>query len=597
MHETVGWPRFAAFVRQSHVVILWLALLWTAVNCVYVYLVLAGNRSYRIESSLGLLVALMLPLLIPSRRKDQPFVELSSTQVKLLVSFAVALWLLAFLPLLDFPFLSDDYVFLALYEQLGDVTTAPQFFRPLFAVVFWMLARLGGGFSVPFHAASLLLHVSSACLVYTLARRFFAASAPAVISFTVFLLNPLQLEASLWPSGLQELLWTFFTLAALACYVGAARLSLPRLLATMALVAGALLSKETATCFLLLLPAADWAFYRMKRGPVLTVSYATSAVCLVTYLLIRQRFTSLEPEFFVTPSRYFIKQFIATPYRFFAQPWNAAAFPLPPVIPCLLSLVILSLLFMRVVVRGASVRLLAGPAVILISTLPVYSYFFVGADLIAARYIYFAAVGWALLVSELLGIIRQRAPLAFAVMAVAGTAAVALQLNLRPWRTAGDVVNAIHAGLERGESPEQTVAQWQARSAVKLTLKNGIPYEYQGVGIFINGYPEFLRIAGRALQRNSVGDHKPSQLFAMESHRCRVHDLAHGGRLRSGSVYGNAVAISIERACCSPIRAARLALESVPCPLPVPHLVDLGPRMSPRTSHSHVTSRLAAASL
>ena len=231
--------------------ILWLAFLWAIVNCVYVYLVLEGDRSYRIESSVWLLVLLIIPLTILSRRADEPVVELTSAQKKLLVSIAVGVWLLIFLPLLDFPFLSDDFVFLALYPRLRDMGNAPQFFRPAFAVVFSTLAILGRGSAVPFHVANLLLHFLSANFVYRLTRRLFGASEPALICFTVFLLNPLQLEATLWASELQELLWSFFVLVALWCYVGDPSLSVTRLLATIALVAVALLSKETATCFIL----------------------------------------------------------------------------------------------------------------------------------------------------------------------------------------------------------------------------------------------------------------------------------------------------------------------------------------------------------
>src|SRR5262249_45188516 len=160
-----------------------------------------------------------------------------------------------------------------------------------FAAVFWMLSRLGHGSPVPFHMASLSLHVSSACLVYSLAGRLFGNTTSATLCFIAVLLNPLQLEASLWSSGLQELLWTFFTLAALRCYTGAQRLSASRLLATTGLLTLALLSKETAVSFVLLVPVSDWMFHRFKRGPLLLVGYATFVPLLVAYLWLRQYVT------------------------------------------------------------------------------------------------------------------------------------------------------------------------------------------------------------------------------------------------------------------------------------------------------------------
>jgi hypothetical protein len=52
----------------------------------------------------------------------------------------------------------------------------------------------------------------------------------------------------------------------LVVYTGARVLSLPRLIATLVLIALALLSKETAISSVLLLPATDWAFFRTQRG-------------------------------------------------------------------------------------------------------------------------------------------------------------------------------------------------------------------------------------------------------------------------------------------------------------------------------------------
>jgi hypothetical protein len=481
-------------IQTLYRAIVYLAFTWTAINCVYVYLVLQGGRAYRIESAVWVLALLMLPLVVSGRRGER-FPPLTPTQQRLILGAAVGLWLLTFLPLLDFPFLSDDYVFLGLYKRVRDVTVAPQFFRPLFALVFWALDRLGDGSPLPFHATSLLLHFASACLVYALARRLFESATPAIVCFSVFLLNPLQLEATLWPSGLQELLWTAFILAALRCYVGERELSLRRLVATMALVGCALLSKETAVSFILLLPAADVAFYRLNRGRVLPFAYVTFAATLVGYLWLRRHFVAMEADFLVTPSRFFLKQFLATPYKYFAQPWNAAAIDVPALIPCVLSLLILALLFILIVVQGSSARLLIGPALILMTTLPVYSYFYVGEDLVAARYIYCASVGWAFVLAQLLSAIRQRGLFVATVTGLVLISAVWLQLNLRPWRVAADVVHEMHAGLGRGEPLQVTIAQWQARHSTKLELKNGIPYEHQGVGIFINGYDEFSRMA------------------------------------------------------------------------------------------------------
>lgn len=268
------------------------------------------------------------------------------------------------------------------------------------------------------------------------------------------------------------------------------------LFVTAILIAAGLLSKETAICFALLLPAVDLMLYRLRRGPLLGLAYLAFAVIVVTYLLVRQNVVPAHSSFLVAPSRYFLKQLLALPYRFFAQPWNATAVEVPGVVSCLLSVLLIALLFVRIVIRGTSRQLLAGPAVVIMATLPVYSFFFVGADLFAARYLYFAAAGWALLVAQLLGAIRSRSILAFAIGTLAITSFAWLHFNLRPWNVAEDVVVVMRAGAARGELPADTIARWNRERGVALTLKDGLPYSYQGVGIFINGYPELVTPLG-----------------------------------------------------------------------------------------------------
>lgn len=478
-------------------VLLSLSLLWTVGNAFYVYVVLRGGHSYRVESAVYLFALLLLAFVLWRPARAVAPIELSRWQQAALVVVTLTLWLVTFLPLLRFPFLSDDYVFLARYRTVADFVNAGQFLRPAFAVAFLALARLGGGSPVPFHVASLLLHLLSAWLAYGLARRLFGSSAPALLVFTLFLLNPLQLEATLWISGLQELLWACFLMAALRCYTGASQITAGRWIATVVLLACALLSKETAVCFVLVLPAADWLLFGTRRGRLQPWAYASFAALLAGYLGLRSGFTAAtDPTWLVAPSRYVAKQFLGLPYRFFAQPWSAAVGDVPGWIPCVVCLAILSLLFLAVAVRGTPRRVLCGPVLVLMTTLPLLGYFFVRADLLSARYLYLPALGWALLVAELL--ISSRIPRGafFAiVLTIASASALALQFNLRPWRAAGELVEAMDGGLKRGVPAMAVVNEWESRHGVTLTMKEGCPREYEGVGIFINGCAEFLRRA------------------------------------------------------------------------------------------------------
>src|SRR5439155_21562656 len=133
-----------------------------------------------------------------------------------------------------------------------------------------------------------------------------------------------------------------------------------------------------------------------------------------------------------------------------------------------------------------SPRVIYGPAAVLGSTLPLYSYFWVNPDLLGARYLYFASAGWGLLVAELLGrVVNARRAW---VLVIAGLSAVlvgCLEINLQPWRTVGTLVDALRAGLERGEPAKTTLASWESTTGLHPVLEDGIPHEYEGVGIFV----------------------------------------------------------------------------------------------------------------
>ena len=466
------------------------ALLWAVGNSLYVYLILGGTRTFRVESAVFLLVAALLPLIWWSPSGPEHPAALTESESWGLGLLAAGLWLVALAPFVTLPFLSDDYVFLASYRRVSDVANARQFFRPMFAFVFLLLAKVGGGVPLPFHLVGLLIHATSAWFVYVLARRLFRRTDAAVFCFAVFLLNPLQAEAVLWASGLQELLWAGFLLAAMVVYTGAQSLTGMRLGITLLLVTCSLLSKETATSFVLLLPLADLAFFRMRRGPLLPAAYLGFVVTLTGYLLLRGRVASIEAEFYRTPTRYFVQKFLSTPYSFFVQPWNVAAADIPPIVPCCATVVALSALFWGVL-RGTGRTALLGPAVILVSTLPVYAYFYVAPDLRATRYLYFASVGWALLTAQTVkSILVRRFSFAACLAAIILVSFVWLHVNLKPWRTAGEIVDAVRKGILSGNSVETSSAELQRRYGDGLEVKDGLPVTYRGVYLFLNGYPE-----------------------------------------------------------------------------------------------------------
>jgi hypothetical protein len=252
------------------------------------------------------------------------------------------------------------------------------------------------------------------------------------------------------------------------------------------------LSKETALAALLVLPAADGIIYRWQRGRWLRRGYAALLLLTLTYLGVRSRFVDVESTFLIVPSQFFLKQLVSLPFKTLAQPWNVEAMALPPWILFLTAMAPLTLLVLAVWRRRGDWRLLFGPALIVGSVLPVYSYFFVDANLMSSRYIYFAAAGWAIVIADLLTrVLSTRLGTVAALLVVVTLDAVGLTLNLRPWRTVGAMVTDMQSRLAAGQPPASVVEDWRARLGEDLKVRDGIPRAYRGVYVFENGWREF----------------------------------------------------------------------------------------------------------
>ncbi|HPW19372.1 MAG TPA: hypothetical protein PLE61_01040 [Vicinamibacterales bacterium] len=489
-----GQQRTVDAVRVALVTIASIALLWALANSFYVYVILHGSRAFRVESSAFLLAAAVVPLALWYRSDRRFPAVLTDIESRILLVTAAGLGVLSLAPFLTLPFLSDDYVFLAAYRDWSDAWRVWQFFRPVFAFVFLILAKLGRGTPLPFHVASLFLHIACAVSVYVLSRRLIARVDAAALCSALFLLNPLQPEAVLWASGLQELLWSFFMLASLVVYTGTQCLSAGRLLATLLLVSLSLLSKETAVSFVLLLPLADWAFFKTTRGRLLLPAYLALALLVTAYLLLRSWSASVESGFLEPPTRYFVQKLLATPYKFFVQPWNAAATDIAPFASFCVTALALGAVF-GTAASGLGGKALVGPMIILAGTLPVYAHFYVAADLRGARYLYFPAFGWALFISQAASsLLHRRLHFLTAAVALIALACVSLQLNLKPWKTAAEIVDAVSSTIVSGGAVEARSSEFRERYGTALEMKDEVPVAYKGVYLFVNGYPELRRI-------------------------------------------------------------------------------------------------------
>ncbi len=142
-------------------------------------------------------------------------------------------------------FFGDDHLFLTFARHVGDPFRAfttdlhgGEYYRPLWMVFWWVLARAGG--PAPFALAALALHLAAGGLVVMLLRALGRPPGVAWTAGVLMVLAPQNLAAASWFSATTDLLATDFTLLALW---GVARGRWP---AALLATAAACLSKESA---------------------------------------------------------------------------------------------------------------------------------------------------------------------------------------------------------------------------------------------------------------------------------------------------------------------------------------------------------------
>ncbi|HVT08645.1 MAG TPA: hypothetical protein VHO67_14410 [Polyangia bacterium] len=181
-------------------------------------------------------------------------------------------------------FFGDDHLFLTFARHVHDPLRAfvtdlhgGEYYRPLWMVFWWLLARGGG--TVPFATAALLLHLAAGGLVALLLRALGRPPRVAWTAAALMLLAPQNLTAASWFSATTDLLATDFGL--LALWATARRRWLASLLAT----AAACLCKESAYVLpalsLVVVGARDEEGRRGRRdlaGPAAQLAVVLAAV-------------------------------------------------------------------------------------------------------------------------------------------------------------------------------------------------------------------------------------------------------------------------------------------------------------------------------
>ena len=159
---------------------------------------------------------------------------------------AAALAIVAALPGLLVPALSDDWALLHAVEHRLPAASPWLDFRPLFMASFRLDRSLWGLHAGALHLTNIVLIAATAMLVVRLARRFGADERVAALAGALFALHPWHVANAAWLAGRSDPLFAVPYLAAWLLYDRWRVQARGWPIAALALFASALLCKETA---------------------------------------------------------------------------------------------------------------------------------------------------------------------------------------------------------------------------------------------------------------------------------------------------------------------------------------------------------------
>jgi hypothetical protein len=186
-------------------------------------------------------------------------------------------------------FFGDDHLFLTFARHVRNPLAAfvtdlhgGEYYRPLWMVFWWVLARAGG--TVPFAVAALSLHAGAAVLVAAVLRAVGRPSPVAWSAAGLMLLSPQNLAAASWFSASTDLLAT--DLGLIALWATARR----RPAGAAVAVAAACLCKESAYVLpllsLVIVVARDGRWPRRRELAVAAAQLAVVAAIVVARRLV-----------------------------------------------------------------------------------------------------------------------------------------------------------------------------------------------------------------------------------------------------------------------------------------------------------------------
>ncbi|MBI5116218.1 hypothetical protein HZA56_07060 [Candidatus Poribacteria bacterium] len=196
-----------------------------------------------------------------------------SLGVPALLALLLLLCLLLYLPSLSYFFAQDDFYFLSRASQnrvegfAAMLKPFGPFYRPLStSMYFTAMLKLFGLWPLPYHIFNLILFCANALAVYYLGAMIFRDRAKGFVTALFYLTRGVHFETVSWVSGIQDSLMTLFTVLSMVAYLACSQKTGLRFLLSMGFFLLALLSKETALVFPLILVAYEVILNRDKAN-------------------------------------------------------------------------------------------------------------------------------------------------------------------------------------------------------------------------------------------------------------------------------------------------------------------------------------------
>lgn len=428
-----------------------------------------------------------------------------SAPASVCLALLLCLTTIAFWHSLFFPFLSDDYVLVAMgnsfsRENLLSVFThagGDGFFRPLgYVSLAWNAA--GAHFNpISWHVSNLALHVANSLLVFALALALFADRWTALVASALFAIHGTRPEAVTWIAGRFDLLATFFALAGLVAFLRYYRTQSKLTLFGSLLCMGAgMFSKESAYVFPLLLMLILFGQRDLSRKSLqLILPYCVLALFLFAY---RWRLlggvggyrdtTTGSPEVLHLGLLSSLKAILL-------RLWAALCFPLnwsvePGWVLAVLLMLNVAGLILASTTSVRHSRVLPALGFVILSALPALSQLSIGADLQKSRLLYLPSVGFALLLAVSLRDLHPPRIRWLAAAVVLLFQLAALNHNLNIWKEVSFLSQHTCATAASALSP-----------GTQRVVVAGLPGTVRGVYFFANGFDECLQMKlGRSLE-------------------------------------------------------------------------------------------------